>query len=226
METDPPVLSRRGETVVLDPDHVGDVHRHSAFSLWDDVEEVPDLDPATRVHVRGEPVPVHRSDLDDVARAETEALISLGGAVDHGCLERLTSRVEVEPVAPGALAGWLVEAVQAVNDVAAPTCTVNAYLDTRLRRYAGTATRGPHGRRGTVDAGWCEADVQLMHRVERPLHAVVCDEHLAGLRGHLQVSMTSADFGLQEFLQASAVFAYSPRTSLHPGAIRIARVDL
>ncbi|WP_432565340.1 hypothetical protein [Kineococcus sp. SYSU DK003] len=227
MESDANVLSRRGETVTLGGEHVGDVHRHSAFSTWDDADHLPDgVDPATQVHVSGEPVPVHRDDLDDLARAEGEALVSLGGAVDHACLERLTAQVAAEPVAPGRLAEWLVEATVTVNDAAAPTCTVNAYLDTELRRYAGVTTQNGLSRRWLVDAGWCEADVQLMSRRQRPCHVVVADEHLAGLRGYLQVSMTSLDFGREEFLSASAVFGYSPRLGLHPGALRIARVEI
>ncbi|PRY16687.1 hypothetical protein [Kineococcus rhizosphaerae] len=224
MESEPHVLSRRGETITLDAEHVGDVHRHSAFSLWDDADDLPDdADPATQVRAVGEPVPVRRGDLDDVARAETEALLSLAGAVDHACLERLLPQVEVDDVAPDALAAWLVGAVQAVNDAAAPTCSLNALLDTELRRYAGIPLI--NGRYRLLDAGWCDADVQLMSRREEPWYAVVADEHLAGLRGALQVSLTSVDFGPEEYLTASALFAYSPRISLHPGEVRIARVS-
>jgi hypothetical protein len=206
MDTEPPVLSRRGETITLDPDTVGDVHRHSAFSVWDDVDDVPDgVDPRTQLHVGSDQVPVHRSDLDDVARAETEALVSLGAAIDHACLTHLTSLVEVEDVAADALADWLVAATAAVTEATAPTCTPNAYLDTLLRRHARLGSTGDGlARRRVVDAGWCEADVLLVARREPPFHAVVAEEHLAALRGYLQVTLTSVDFGTGEFLQARA----------------------
>ena len=228
MDTEPPVLSRRGETITLDPDTAGDVHRHSAFSVWDDVDGVPaGVDPGTQLHAGSEPVPVRRSDLDDLARAETEALVSLGGAVDHACLTHLLSLVTAEDVTPDALAGWLVTATASVTEAVAPTCTPNAYLDTLLRRHARLgASGGGLARRRFVDAEWCEADVLLMSRRETPLHAVVAEEHLAALRGYLEVTLTSIDFGPEEFLQARAVFSYSPRISLHPGAIRIARVQV
>ncbi|WP_432514615.1 hypothetical protein [Kineococcus sp. SYSU DK001] len=223
MESEPQVLSRRGETITLDGEHVGDVHRHSAFSLWDDGDTVPDdVDPRTQVRAAGDPVPVRRGDLDDVTRAETEALLSLAGAVDHACLERLVPQADVEDVPAGALAGWLVTAVQDVNDAAAPTCSVNLHLDAELRRYAGIGL--VNGRHRTLDAGWCDADVQLMSRRHRPWYAVVADEHLVGLRGYLQVSLTSVDFGPEEFLTATALFGYSPRISLHRDQLRVARV--
>ncbi|MEZ0491648.1 hypothetical protein AB2L28_05300 [Kineococcus sp. TBRC 1896] len=222
MESEPTVLSRRGETITLDAEHVGDVHRHSAFSLWDDADAPEDPDPRTQVRAAGEPVPVRRADLDDVTRAETEALTTLAGAVDHACLERLLPQAEVEDVAPGAFADWLVTVVQAVSEATAGVHSPSAYLDAELRRYAGLRLIG--GRRRTVDAQWCEADVHFTSRRERPWYAVVADEQLVGLRGYLQVSLTSVDFGTEEFLTASAVFGYSPRISLHPGRVRIARV--
>lgn len=227
MDTDPPVLSRRGETITLDADCVDDVHRHCAFSLWDDADEMPDgIDPTTQRIASGAPVPVRRNDLDDVARAETEALVSLAGALDGVCLDVLASMTEVETVAPGDLAGWLVAATESVNDAAAPVCSVNAYLDARLRRHAGLVPRPASGRRTVVDAGWCEADVRLMSRSPETLQVVIADEHLVGLRGYLSVSLTSVDFGAEEFLTASAVFGYSPRIALHPGEIRLARITL
>ncbi|MEZ0166984.1 hypothetical protein AB2L27_19695 [Kineococcus sp. LSe6-4] len=222
MESEPTVLSRRGETITLDAEHVGDVHRHSAFSLWDDAEAPAEADPRTQVRAAGEPVPVRRADLDDVTRAETEALTTLAGAVDHACLERLLPQVDVEDVTPDALADWLVTATRSVSEVSAAVDSPSAYLDAELRRFAGLRLIG--GRRRTVDAGWCEADVEFTSRRHRPWYAVVADQQLVGLRGYLQVSLTSVDFGAEEFLTASAVFGYSPRISLHAGQVRIARV--
>ena len=225
MDDDEVIRSVRGRTTVVGWQHVRDLPPHSAFGCsWDAGEDVPaDADRTGELVVRSEPVPVDRARPDDLERAEAEVVVLLAGAVDAACLQVLLRDAPscVQDVAAADLQRWLVDATRRVTTASRLVCDLDCHLDVELRPQVRIA-REPRGR--LLDAGWCVADVSLMSRgPEGPRYAVVVRPHLVELTGYLEVSLVSTDLGTER-LHGVARFCCSPRVSLHPGQLRIARI--